>query len=481
MSEPRVLRSPEFVAIALLLMFAGAYWLPLSAALPTIAANAAEVSSEVSSGVTVATAENSAAVTPQDTGSSGLAKSVANNPATGLSNRQGRTAIEKSAAKPNIASNNSRISISGVEKLIIRVEGYTSISGEHRVSENSSLLVAGLGWVSVKDKSLGEIEQLLSSELQKLTGRDANVSVEVAEFKPIFVSGYVTRAGSFPWRPGYTVLHAETLSGGVYRPTSATGAALPSDTEKARAHRAASDLANVEVTIARLNAERAGAKEIERPARLKDLVSDVDADRLIAAQGTALASRRAAHDAQVQGLERARALAQEEYQELRNQHVRLQEQLRARQDNLNKLDGLKEKGYLRAERILDEQARVADLEARTSNSSVALARVKSLLGTFQRDLDVIRQDRIAQIDAETIKQEREASQLEIEVQSAAQSYRKLTGTNAFNESQSSKQSMVGYEIVRQKDGQPVAVSASRFTLLEPGDVLVVSLVDQFNN
>jgi protein involved in polysaccharide export with SLBB domain len=317
--------------------------------------------------------------------------------------------------------------------------------------------------------------------LQKLTGREANVSVEVAEYKPIFVSGYVTRAGSFPWRPGYTVLHAETLSGGVYRPTSATGAALPSDSEKARAHRAASDLANVEVTIARLNAERSGSKEIERPARLKDLVSDVEADRLLAAQGTAMASRKAAHEAQTQGIDRARQLAQEEYEELRTQHVRLQQQLQARQDNLTKLDGLKEKGYLRAERILDEQARVADLEARVSNSSVALARIKSMLGTFQRDIDVLRQDRIAQIDAETIKQEREASQLEIEVQSAAQSYRKLTGINAFNESQSSKQSMVGYEIVRQKEGQPVAVAANRFTLLEPGDVLVVSLVDQFNN
>jgi hypothetical protein len=137
MLEPRVLRSPEFVAIALLLMFAGATWIPLNAALPTTAANAAEASTDVTAATTLATAENSTAAAPLDAGASGLAKSVANNPGNGFPNRASRTAIEKSAPKPNINSNNSRISIAGVEKLIIRVEGYTSISGEHRVKSSS--------------------------------------------------------------------------------------------------------------------------------------------------------------------------------------------------------------------------------------------------------------------------------------------------------------------------------------------------------
>lgn len=464
MLEPRLRRAPEFLVVALMLQLAsGGSW-PLEAASNTPAA-----------APLVADIQPALPNLPDDNSK----PAIANSP-NAVPTHIVRAAIEKPQAKPSPASNNSQISIAGVEKLIIKVQGYTAISGEHRVNENSSILVAGLGWVNVKDKSLGEIEQYLSEEIQKLTGREAVVSVEVAEYKPIFVSGYVTKAGSFPWRPGYTVLHAETLSGGPFRPT-AMGAALPSDTERARAHRGASDLANVEVMLARLNSERTDSKEIKRPAKLKELVPDVDADRLLAAQGTAMASRRAAYEAQVQGLDRARLLAQEEFQELRDEHSRLKEQVKSRGENLAKLETLKDKGYLRAERILDEQGRVADLEGRLSSSSVALARVKSLLGTFQRDIDVLRQERIAAIDTETIRLEREASQLEIEVQSATTSYRKLTGANAFNESQS-KQSMVGYEIVRGGTaGAPVAISANRFTLLEPGDVLVVNLVDQFNN
>ena len=48
--------------------------------------------------------------------------------------------------------------------------------------------------------------------------RDASVSVEVVEYRPVFVLGEVNRPGQYPYQPGMTVLSVAAVAGGfTYR------------------------------------------------------------------------------------------------------------------------------------------------------------------------------------------------------------------------------------------------------------------------
>ncbi len=373
----------------------------------------------------------------------------------------------------------SRTPVSGLEKINLVAPGFPLITGIHSIEPDGTIPLPGLGRIDVHDKKLGDIEGLVAKEIRRLTGRDALVTVDVVEYKPIFVSGYVARAGSFAWRSGYTVLHAETLSGGVYRPT-ATDTATPSESERARAHRAAVELANVLASIETLKAIKSGAADLTVPPRLKDMITPEQSVRLMESQRTHLASNRASFESRRQGLERALALGREELEGLQTQKVRVEEQALMRKRNLDEILSLKSKGLIRSERILDERTRLADLDEKLTNILVSVARVKSLSGSIERDIETLQQERISTINAELIRLEQQQSQLEIEVEVANSAYRRLTGSSAFVNN-GSRDPIIRYEIVRMDDNKPVAIPATRFTLIQPGDVLVVSLVDQMNN
>ncbi len=42
-------------------------------------------------------------------------------------------------------------------------------------------------------------------------------SIDIAQCRPFYVVGLANRPGSYPYLPGYTVLHAVSVAGGLYR------------------------------------------------------------------------------------------------------------------------------------------------------------------------------------------------------------------------------------------------------------------------
>lgn len=364
--------------------------------------------------------------------------------------------------------------ITYAEKINLKVPEHPLLSGDYKIADDETVSFPVVGRITVSNLTPSDLERVVAEELQKRVGRESFVTIEVVDYKPIFVTGYVTRAGATVWKPGFTVMHAEALAGGAFRPTDVS-TALPAETEQLKATRASSDLARLLVQIKRLQAEREGLEKVSAGKDLLELVTVQEADQLVAYQNTMMQSRRNAMEVLMKSLRRSRLLAQEEVTGLKQQMMRIDEQLKLRTDFSETVNLLVKRGFARKEKSFEEQTRISDLEEKRTNVVVALSRISSAVAVLDRDLDVAQQEHLAKLDMDLMKAEREAAQLKIDVQASRMAYRKLTGHEVLGASSlnSSGQPLLNYEIVRSKNGSPVTMRADWISPVMPGDVVVV--------
>lgn len=378
------------------------------------------------------------------------------------------------------SNNSNRFELTGAEKLSIKFQGHADLSGDYRVNPDESVSIPALGRLSITGLSAAEFEQVLAERAAKVTGRESYITVEVAEYRPVFVSGLVARPGSHAWQPGMTVLHAVTLLGGIYRATAdnAGGVVIGADAELLRLRKSINDLKRSTAALARLRAERANQGTIEVPEALAALVGKTEANALIAEQTSMLANRRSSLQAQLAALERARAIANQEMSGLTAQSGRLRDMLAERRTQTKQIEGLLSKGTVTAGRVLEDKSKLVDLEDRATTVSVGIARVQSLMAGLDRDMINLRQERLADIDQEIFKLNKENAQLELEIESARNAYFKITGAPApmtFADKENPKASVVEYQVVRYEGGQQLASKVDQFHRLKPGDIILVDV------
>ena len=403
-----------------------------------------------------------------------VAPSVAGNPKTSPSSRRATVDYKSFSAERMLGAR-----LVNAERIHVRIPGHANISGEYRVNGDGTIALPGLGRFEISTATIADFETQLADEIARISGRETAVTIEVLDYRPVFVSGSVARAGAFPWKPGLSILHAETLAGGMARGDTATpgagaGVGMMTDREKDRALRAAYELAATLATIARLRVEKENGDKLVVLAKLSDLVSPSDQAGLIATQEATLRSRNSAHAARISAITNARTLASKELGALLEQRVRMLDQLSKRRATLKKIENLASQGFARADRVFEDQLRISELEERLTNTTLAIARIEATAATAQVDLDVLKLGRIAEIDTEILRLEQKASQLELELDSANGAFRRITGQELAG-TRATRGPMTSYEIVRTEAGVSKVIKADRATLLQPGDVLMVNL------
>lgn len=96
----------------------------------------------------------------------------------------------------------------------VRVFGQDSLSGEHRINADGSISMPLLGDVPASDRTAGELAREITDRLRDGYLRDPQVSVQVVEYRPVFVVGAVKSPGSYEYMTGMTVLQAVAMAGG---------------------------------------------------------------------------------------------------------------------------------------------------------------------------------------------------------------------------------------------------------------------------
>lgn len=104
------------------------------------------------------------------------------------------------------------------DRLRVEVFGETDLTGESEVNANGNAVLPLLGEVPAKGLPLDEFKAELGRRLQRGYIKTPQVSVQVLNYRPIYVQGEVRHGGEFAYKAGLSLADAVALAGGyTYR------------------------------------------------------------------------------------------------------------------------------------------------------------------------------------------------------------------------------------------------------------------------
>jgi exopolysaccharide production protein ExoF len=368
--------------------------------------------------------------------------------------------------------------LSAAAKLFIKFSGLPDLTGEYRVDPMGDISVPVMGHVNVASTCVAALEQMLGKGVSALTRREVFAAVEISEYRPVFVTGYVMRPGALPWRPGMSILQSVAEAGGLFRAVTSDGGTLLAQDVVSRWQQAVTSQKLNLALLARYEAMRSGANTIEVPSKLRELVGSDEAKDLISAQITQLVDANRDYNARLEALKTENETSNAMSRELATRIERLSSNLEIRRKYKKTLDDMQSKGMIRLERAMGEFTQIVDLEERLSTAKLELDRSRARIAKLQRDEVEIRDLRKRQLESDTAKVERDIARLDIEINSARETYLQMTGkVPAAQEKKSGRERMglTRYKIVRQVGGKPTTVATDELAPMRPGDVLVVSV------
>jgi len=108
----------------------------------------------------------------------------------------------------------SRYTLAAGDEVKITVYGEEELSIETRLSDTGTIIYPFLGELKLSGKTIGQVEQIITTGLKKGYLVDPKVSVNVQEYRQFYVNGQVKSPGGYPYQPGLTVQRAVSLAGG---------------------------------------------------------------------------------------------------------------------------------------------------------------------------------------------------------------------------------------------------------------------------
>lgn len=134
---------------------------------------------------------------------------------------------DKKAAPPNVPEQSpaqvqsqvqqylSGYKLGAGDVITIRVFGEDDLSREKiRLTDTGTLFMPGVGEVVARDRTLGDLERLVTERLRGRILVNPQVSVFLEEYRPFFINGMVDKPGGYPYQAGLNVRKAASLAGG---------------------------------------------------------------------------------------------------------------------------------------------------------------------------------------------------------------------------------------------------------------------------
>ncbi|WP_274424712.1 polysaccharide biosynthesis/export family protein [Chelativorans sp. YIM 93263] len=100
------------------------------------------------------------------------------------------------------------------DQLRITVLGQGELTNSYSVDQSGNVAFPIVGSVPARGRTAAQIEKTIAQKLRGGYLRDPDVTVEVAQYRPIFVMGEVGEPGQYSFVPGMTVQKAIAVGGG---------------------------------------------------------------------------------------------------------------------------------------------------------------------------------------------------------------------------------------------------------------------------
>lgn len=103
------------------------------------------------------------------------------------------------------------------DRLKVTVFDHPRSSGDFELDSLGTIAYPLLGRVKARGNTVAELQEFLSSALDKKYIVNPRVSIEVLNYRPFYIYGEVNRGGSYPYVVGLTVRRAVAIAGGFTR------------------------------------------------------------------------------------------------------------------------------------------------------------------------------------------------------------------------------------------------------------------------
>lgn len=394
------------------------------------------------------------------------------------------TCLAMSLVIPHIAAADE-YRLGSQDKLTIRVaewqtvEGtfrdWSAVNGEYTVGPSGTLSVPFAGELPASGKTTSEIAAAIGQALQrKLALSDKpEASVEMAQYRPFYISGEVQNPGQFPYVPELTVLKAISVAGGIRR-NADFGPQLGKDLVTAKGNFDISDDQRIRLLVkrARIDADMAGKASFEVP---KEAEGDPRLPAIVADEMTILTSDQKALKLKLEALSDLKGVLQSEIESLQKKIVNQQQQVDLAQQQLTSIGPLAQKGLIANARLLDSRQSVADLQGKILDYETAILTAKQAISKATQDAIDAQNTLSSNLATDRQQTEADLNEAALKVNMQKGLMAQASDPSMRSASDTDQQPSLLYALVRVVDGKSSEISAKEDTPVLPGDVIKVKL------
>jgi exopolysaccharide production protein ExoF len=386
-------------------------------------------------------------------------------------------------ALPSAMAQTADYQLGSMDKLHIRVvewqtaEGavrdWSSISGDYVVGPSGSISMPFIGEMPALGKTTAEIAAAIGDELQQKLGlpNRPDASVELAEFRPVFVSGDVQTPGKYQYDPQLTVLKAVSLAGGLRRSTD-SGVERNFITAQGSYQVLAAQRVSLIARRARLAAEADGKEEIAFPDELR---TSADGRKLMADETAFMTARAKRLRLQLAQIDDLKQLLQSEISSLEKKIATQNRQVELSRTELQGIGNLKDQGLVVNARVLSIEQTIAELEGKVLDMQTASLRAKQDIAKATQDATTLQNDHDTEIAQDRQQAEADIEEVTLKMGMHTNLMAEALSRDPAAAGSTASAPPVSYSIVRTTDGKPGETAVDENTPVLPGDVIKVAI------
>ncbi len=342
------------------------------------------------------------------------------------------------------------------------------LNAEYIVNESGSLRLPRIGSFQVRGKTTAELEQEIRQGIEKNGEKPGYFTIEISECRPFYVTGLANHPGAYAYVPGFTVMHAVSLAGGLYR------SPMASVTDALRERRELTiTLEHLGAQIARrarLLAERENATSIPVPKELVQLVQSRARD-MIENELTVLRRNLEVENRDRTWFQDIISLSKKEANDYSLELSRIKTRISEQEEINDQLRRLHDQKIINQQRVFESVVALDSIQRDKEIATTGLSQANHTLQKAERDLSMLALAKAARISQELAETEQTIAQSKLVAAQTHPSDLEALAT------QGNAAVVASYRIMRRNSsGQLTFVAATEETSIMPGDVIQIDRI-----
>lgn len=359
------------------------------------------------------------------------------------------------------------------DRLKLVVLDQPQLSGEFIIDGGGTILLPLAGSVSLSGLTLAEAQKVVQDRFADGVLVQPAVSLRIARFKPIFVTGSVRKPGSYTFILGEAVRAAVATAGGEGEPLEQSEAVAMSDyiAAQERMRQLEADHVNLLMRKARLEAQRDERDNFFMPMPVGLDASNVDFERVFSAESDAFTRFWQNYHDQLAALQKQGPRIEEEIKAVTEQIATVNARLDLVNGRIAGLEPLFNKGYLRKEVLTNEQIEKTVVQTQLATLQAQVAHLRQSMGDLDVKLVEVKSTYLHQVLVDL----QDTSQRLRAVENSMGPARRILAVKAEAASGNADDREYKILVSRTRNGRADTFEATDDTTLSPGDVVEVKL------